>query len=90
MILLSNLPKIKLSQLDGKIDFYDINKYKNTNSKHFNEIKFFLFEIISNAKVSNELPAKTAVASPNFLCVDGFPLLIRSLSIHGRSSCISE
>ena len=24
MILLSNLPKIKLSQLDGKIDFYDI------------------------------------------------------------------
>ena len=43
MILLSNLPKIKLSQLDGKIDFYDINKYKNTNSKHFNEIKFFDF-----------------------------------------------
>ena len=43
MILLSNLPKIKLSQLDGKIDFYDINKYKNTDSKHFNEIKFFDF-----------------------------------------------
>ena len=43
MILLSNLPKIKLSQLDGKIDFYDINKYKNINSKHFNEIKFFDF-----------------------------------------------
>ena len=44
MILLSNLPKIKLSQLDGKIDFYDITVIK-MHSKHFNEIKFFDEEI---------------------------------------------
>ena len=38
--------------------------------------KFFLSEIISNAKVNNEFPASTAVASPNFLCVDNFLFLL--------------
>ena len=56
----------------------------------FSDNAFFLLEIISKAKVNNELPARTAVASPNFLCVDSLPLLIESLSIHGRSSWIKE
>ena len=42
----------------------------------FDDNKFFLLEIISKAKVNNEFPANTAVASPNFLCVEGFPLRI--------------
>ena len=41
---------------------------------------------ISKAIVSSEFPARTAVDSPNFMCVDGFPLLILSLSMHGKSS----
>ena len=41
---------------------------------------------ISKAKVSKELPAKTAVDSPNLIWVEGLPLLIESLSIHGKSS----
>ena len=45
---------------------------------------------ISKAKVKREFPAKTAVDSPNFLCVVSLPLLISSSSIHGKSSCISE
>ena len=46
--------------------------------------------IISQAIVCKEFPARTAVDSPNLMCVDGLPLLILSSSIHGKSSCISE
>ena len=42
--------------------------------------------LLTMAIVSNEFPARTAVDSPNFMCVDGFPLLILSLSMHGKSS----
>ena len=52
--------------------------------------EYFLSAIISNAKVNNELPANTADASPNLICVEGFPLLIESLSMHGKSSWIRE
>ena len=45
---------------------------------------------ISKAKVSKEFPAKIAVNSLNFLCVASIPLLKLSLSIAGKSSCISE
>ena len=51
---------------------------------------YFLSAIISKDKVSNELPAKTAEASPYLICVEGLPLLIASLSIQGKSSCINE
>ena len=44
MILLSNLPKIKLSQLDGKIDFYDINKYKKIKHKIKN---YYLLSVVT-------------------------------------------
>ena len=45
---------------------------------------------ISKAIVKRELPAKTAVDSPNLICVEGLPLLTVSLSMHGKSSCINE
>ena len=41
---------------------------------------------ISKANVKRELPASTAEASPNLICVAGFPLLILSSSIQGKSS----
>ena len=50
----------------------------------------FLSLRISNASVSKEFPARTAVDSPNFLWVESFPLLIESLSIQGKSSWIKE
>ena len=31
---------------------------------------------ISNERASKEFPANTAVASSNFICIEGFPLLI--------------
>ena len=45
---------------------------------------------IIKSLVSKEFPARTAVDSPNLICVAGFPLLVESLSMHGRSSCINE
>ena len=51
--------------------------------------KFSLVKI-SKAIVKREFPASTAVDSPNLMCVDGFPLLKLSLSIHGKSSWIRE
>ena len=53
-------------------------------------ISNFGSEIISNAKVNKELPAKIAVYSPYALCVLSFPLLKSSLSIEGKSSWIKE
>ena len=55
-----------------------------------NSLLTLAFEIISNAKVNKEFPANIAVDSPNFMCVAGLPLLIESLSMQGRSSCIRE
>ena len=45
---------------------------------------------LSKARINREFPAKTAVDSPNFLCVESFPLRKSSLSIHGKSSWIKE
>ena len=53
---------------------------------NFELSKYSLSAIISNANVSKELPAKTAEASPYLIWVEGLPLLIKSLSMHGRSS----
>ena len=45
---------------------------------------------LSHENELGKAPAKIAVASPKALWFDGFPRRISSLSIAGRSSCISE
>ena len=67
---------------------------EHLDRKEINLVLFLIFSlpsaIISNARANNEFPAKTAVASPNFLCVESLPLLISSLSMQGKSSWIKE
>ena len=71
-------------------------KNKNRFLNYLKIIFLFLFILnfgsdkISKANIKREFPAKTAVDSPNFLCVVNLPLLISSSSIQGKSSCISE
>ena len=47
MILLSNLPKIKLSQLDGKIDFYDKDLEKVVHKVKGPELEKLEFIIVT-------------------------------------------
>ena len=50
----------------------------------------WVFAITSNADVRRASPASIAIASPNTLWHVGMPRLISSLSMAGRSSCMSE
>ena len=68
--------------------FLETKKLKGKSKKDLKILSFF--DKISKGFVSNESPARIAVASPNFLCVVGFPRRKSSSSIAGRSSCTSE
>ena len=46
--------------------------------------------MVSNARLSSPSPASIAPDSPKTMWLDGLPRRISSLSMHGRSSCISE
>ena len=72
------------------MDNSQIENTINEIRKRSGAVTAFNKDKISNAIVSKEFPARTAVDSPNLICVDGLPLLILSLSIQGKSSWINE